>query len=138
MSEEQGSLKRLAELTSRLNTEPPIETVVRLLASLYIDGMAVCQIESGEIEWCDDGLVSITGYTRHELIGRCVDLLVPDDLRVKHEQLRQQFARNVQSRKMGTGPVLHLKHKTGLLLPCHIGLSPQVEGRVAIALQMEK
>src|SRR5262249_41027186 len=42
-------------------------------------------------------------YGRDELLGKRIELLVPDGLRTKHEGLRAGFTRQPQTRAMGAG-----------------------------------
>jgi PAS domain-containing protein len=112
--------------------------MLRLLLSLQIDGMAVCAVDTGQIVWCDSGFSTLTGYTHDELLAMSVDALVPDSIRFRHAVLRGEFAAHPTNRKLGTGPALLLKHRSGQERACHIGLSPQPDGLVAVAVQLHK
>jgi len=64
------------------------------------------------------------GYTRGELIGRSVELLVPARLRDAHAAHRETFARAPQARPMGAGRDLFGVRKDGSQVPVEIGLTP--------------
>ena len=80
------------------------------------------------------------GYTRAELVGKPVEMLVPADVRGRHPQLLEEFHRAPSSRAMGSGRELRGQRKDGSLFPVEIGLSPlpdrQGEGpQVAVSVR---
>jgi PAS domain S-box-containing protein len=64
------------------------------------------------------------GYTREELLGKSVDLLVPQRLRGKHPEHRASYQANPKVRAMGSGLELHGRRKDGSEFPVEISLSP--------------
>ena len=64
------------------------------------------------------------GYTREELLGNSVDILVPDLLRATHSEHRAGFTANSAARMMGSGRELHGLRKDGSSFPVEIGLNP--------------
>lgn len=64
------------------------------------------------------------GYTRDELIGEVVEILVPDRFRGHHPDLRDGFFRAPRSRPMGAGRDLYGVRKDGTEVPVEIGLNP--------------
>jgi PAS domain S-box-containing protein len=87
--------------------------------------------DKGEIELVNAAVERHLGYARDELLGRSVDILVPDGLRGDHAAYRAGFAAQPESRPMGAGRDLHAQRKDGSLLPVEIGLNPvQRNGRV--------
>ena len=64
------------------------------------------------------------GYTRGELVGRSVDLLVPEHLRAAHATFREDFVHAPVARPMGEGRELFGRRKDGTLFPVEIGLRP--------------
>ena len=75
------------------------------------------------------------GYSREELIGRPVEVLVPERLRQRHVGLRRKFAGNPTMRLMGTGRDLLAARKDGSEFPVEIGLNSLVTniGNIVIA-----
>jgi len=79
-----------------------------------------------------DGLIVIAnrtaetmfGYTREELMGQKVDLLVPDAHRAAHPGHRKAFANAGLTRPMGLGLDLFAQRKDGSKFPVEISLSP--------------
>ena len=64
------------------------------------------------------------GYTRGELVGRSVDLLVPEHLRAAHATYREDFVHEPVARPMGEDRELFGRRKDGTLFPVEIGLRP--------------
>jgi PAS domain S-box-containing protein len=64
------------------------------------------------------------GYRREELIGHCVEVLVPDRFRAQHPAYRASFVAAPSTRPMGAGRDLHGRRKDGSEFPVEIGLTP--------------
>lgn len=65
------------------------------------------------------------GYDRGDLLGRAVEMLVPDRHRGAHAGLRGGFFRHAHSsRPMGAGRDLFARHRDGSEFPVEIGLNP--------------
>lgn len=91
--------------------------------------------ESGDIVLTNAQVDKLFGYAREELLGKKVDMLVPEMMRPGHPKLRDSFFTAPRPRTMGAGRELHGLRKDGSLVPVEIGLNPIVtsEGRFAIA-----
>jgi PAS domain S-box-containing protein len=66
---------------------------------------------------------SLFGYTREELVGRPVDILVPDGVVGGHPANRARYFANPTMRPMGAGLELAAKRKDGTEFPVDISLS---------------
>ncbi len=64
------------------------------------------------------------GYTRSELIGQLLEMLVPQRFRGQHPQHVAEFMAAPQSRAMGAGRELFGVRKNGSEVPIEIGLNP--------------
>lgn len=64
------------------------------------------------------------GYSRQELLGQPVELLVPKRFRDKHPDQRAGFFAVPMARAMGVGRDLHGLRKDGSEFPVEIGLNP--------------
>ena len=64
------------------------------------------------------------GYSRIELIGNCVDMLVPVSRIRSHMDLRAAYMRELTTRPMGAGRDLFAQHRDGHEVPVEIGLGP--------------
>ena len=80
----------------------------------------------------DDGVIELTnlqteklfGYSRAELVGQPVEMLVPPEMRGGHSEHRQRFFASSKPRQMGAGLDLQAQRKDGSLFPVEISLSP--------------
>ncbi len=64
------------------------------------------------------------GYTRDELLGQPVELLIPERFRTHHQSYRQAYTKNPVVRPMGVGLELYARRKDGSDFPVEINLSP--------------
>jgi PAS domain S-box-containing protein len=64
------------------------------------------------------------GYSRDELLGRPIELLLPEPLRKRHLEHRATFYADAQTRAMGAGRDLYGLRKDGTKIPVEIGLAP--------------
>jgi PAS domain S-box-containing protein len=64
------------------------------------------------------------GYTREELLGQPVEVLVPETQRAPHSQHRARYWDHPVTRPMGTGLDLRGRRKDGSSFPVEISLSP--------------
>jgi PAS domain S-box-containing protein len=65
----------------------------------------------------------IFGYRREELAGQPLELLVPEDLRARHQAHRTLYAAHPHTRPMGLGMMLSGRRKDGRLFPVEVSLS---------------
>lgn len=75
------------------------------------------------------------GYHPSELIGRRLDVLVPENFRARHVEHEKAYFINMQTRPMGVGLTLEARRKDGTLFPVEIGLSAieTAAGKLAVA-----
>jgi PAS domain S-box-containing protein len=66
----------------------------------------------------------ILGYSPAELLGKSVDMLVPDAVRPGHPELRKQYMKNPIPKPLGLGRDLYARHKDGHEVPVEISLIP--------------
>jgi PAS domain S-box-containing protein len=64
------------------------------------------------------------GYAAEELVGRQVEVLIPERFRGEHVGLRRTFTLDPQARPMGEGRGLFGLRKDGTEFPVEIGLNP--------------
>ncbi len=80
--------------------------------------------EKGEIVLINRQTEILFGYTKEELTGRQVEILVPVDLRDRHVDDRSRYFSNPKVRAMGAGLALYAVKKDGTQIPVEISLSP--------------
>jgi PAS domain S-box-containing protein len=118
-----GEIIGLAKITRDITAQRFAEEKFRLAVEscpsgmVMIDGAGKIVMVNGEIERLFD-------YTRVELIGQPIDILVPASLRPEHVRHRDCFARNPEARRMGSGRDLFGRRKDGSEFPVEVGLNP--------------
>ena len=106
-----------------INKKAPSENLFEAILESSPDAMVISDRE-GIIQIVNNQTELLLGYTRKELIGQKVELLVPDHTVGRHPKLREGFYEETEIRKMGHTPDLAAKHKNGDLIPVDISLSP--------------
>jgi PAS domain S-box-containing protein len=78
----------------------------------------------GQIVMVNAEIERMFGYTRQELIGHSVDILVPPRARSTHPQFRSEFVVSPGTRAMGVGRDLSGLRKDGREFPVEVALNP--------------
>jgi PAS domain S-box-containing protein len=89
------------------------------------DAMVIVD-QAGIITLTNAQAVKLFGYTREELLGQAVEMLVPERFHGKHHGHRKGFFGAPRPRSMGAGLDLHGRRKDGTEFPVEISLSPLV------------
>src|SRR5215216_2987274 len=86
-------------------------------AMVVIDAHGTIVLANGQAE-------AMFGYARDELVGRSIDLLVPEAVRAAHRQHREAYVADPHLRPMGSGVDLQACRKDGSAFPVEISLAP--------------
>jgi PAS domain S-box-containing protein len=78
----------------------------------------------GEIVLVNDQTERMFGYSREELLGSPVELLINEAIRDKHVEYRDEYLSDPAVRPMGVGRELLALRKDGTEFPVEIGLNP--------------
>ena len=87
------------------------------------DGILVIEAD-GNIVVANPMACELFGYSRHDLVGANVDLLLPDGLRAGHAAHRASYLARPRTRPMGSGLDLRGHKRSGVEFPVEISLSP--------------
>ena len=87
------------------------------------DAMVITD-ESGRIVLVNSQAERVFGYRRDELVGRPVEILMPERLREQHVRRRAGYNEEPRTRRMGQGLDLFAVRKNGTEFPVEISLSP--------------
>ena len=87
------------------------------------DGMVIVD-RQGTIIMVNAQTLALFGYTRDELLGKHVEMLVPPRFRDIHPFHRTQYGKNPRLRPMGADLELYALRKNGSEYPVEISLSP--------------
>ncbi len=121
-----GSVISFTDITERKRAEQRLretEQYYRSVLELAPDALMVVD-EQGIIQLTNTQGEKLFGYTREELVGQAVEMLVPLAQRAGHDKLRAGFHRAPAAREMGANRELRGLRKDGSLFPAEIGLSP--------------
>jgi PAS domain S-box-containing protein len=121
----------IVDITTRKQLEERFEKVIE--ASPY--GKILID-ERGIIQLINRSLLNLFGYEREELIGKSMDVLLPERYRENHASLRQSYTQKPTLRAMGVGRDLTGRHKNGTEIPIEIGLNPveSDKGKLTLAV----
>lgn len=86
------------------------------------EGLLVANNE-GDILMANPRVCEMFGYSKSELVGKEIDMLVPDQLRDKHVKHREGYNQLPKKRSMGAGLDLQGKKKDGSSFPVEISLN---------------
>jgi PAS domain S-box-containing protein len=88
---------------------------------------------AGEIQALNARAETMFGYERGELLGRQIEVLVPESLRSPHVRDRRAYVARPTTRPMGIGLDLSARHKRGTRFPVEISLSAvEVAGDLSV------
>ena len=86
---------------------------------------AILQVDAdGRIILLNRVTEDMFGYTREELLGQPVEVLIPHELHARHVQHRSDYRQKPMRRAMGSGLALEAIRKDGSRFPVEISLSP--------------
>lgn len=111
------------ELMVQRERQQEIEKFFRSVLELAPDGLMVVD-QQGVIQLVNAKCETLFGYSREELIGQPVEILVPLESRSRHPAMRADYHKAASTRKMGGSRDLKAVRKDGSMFPAEIGLSP--------------
>jgi PAS domain S-box-containing protein len=112
-------LSAIVDISTRKRLEERFRRVVESAPNAMVMIRA-----NGQIEMVNAQAELVFGYSRTELLGQPVEMLVPERFRGHHPGLRSSFFGEPQPRPMGAGRDLYGLRKDGSEFPVEIGLNP--------------
>jgi PAS domain S-box-containing protein len=114
-----GYIGSAIDITLRKEAEEHFRLVVEAAPSalLMVDEHGVMTLVNSQTE-------QLFGYSRAELLGQPVEMLVPERFRAVHPRHREGFFQTPTTRAMGAGRDLFGLCKDGREVPIEIGLNP--------------
>jgi PAS domain S-box-containing protein len=88
------------------------------------DATIIVDDSDGHIVYANEGAEQVFGYSRLELMGQAIEVLVPPRLREAHRIEREGYSTAPRRRPMGLGLDLHGRRSDGREFPAEISLSP--------------
>jgi PAS domain S-box-containing protein len=112
-------LSAITDISARKRMEARFRQVVEAAPNAM-----VMVNKAGIIEMVNAQAELIFGYSRDELLGQSIDILLPERFRHQHPQHRASFFSDLSPRSMGAGRDLYGRHKDGSEFPVEVGLNP--------------
>ncbi len=114
-----GGVVVFRDITQRQRAEKKFRSLVESApdAMVIVDGGGRIVIVNGPAE-------RLFRYSREELVGQPIEMLVPTRLRDRHLGHRSSYLAEPRAREMGTGLELYGLRKDGTEFPVEISLSP--------------
>lgn len=113
------TLATILDITERQRSQE----MVHLAVEAAPNGMVMTD-KNGTITLVNSMIETLFGYSRDELIGANIDMLVPERFKQHHPEVRHAYTARPVSRAMGQGRDLYALNKKGEEFPVEIGLNP--------------
>jgi len=110
-------------ITPNENNSKPLELSFRWLFDSAPDAMTLVN-DHGLIVLVNARAEKVFGYSKEELIGKPVEMLMPERFRTNHSKVRTAYMAAPTTRPMGNGTELCGQKKDGSEFPVEISLSP--------------
>lgn len=117
-------LNILDDLADEMRDRTRLEEKFRGLVESAPNALVIAN-EEGCIVLVNAEMEAMFGYSRAEVLGQTVEMLLPERFRGRHATLRDRYGRSdPKPRPMGSDMELYGRRKNGKEFPIEIGLSP--------------
>jgi PAS domain S-box-containing protein len=118
-----GSFVGMASIIRDVTEEKLAQEMFRLAVEACPSGMVMID-RTGTILMVNGEIERLFGYSRHELINKSIDMLVPERLRLRHARHREAFKSNPAKRAIDGHRDLLGRRKDGTEFAIEVGLNP--------------
>ena len=133
-----GYVKITRDFTERKKAEEALQHSEQQLRALFefSPDAIMASDQDGRITQVNARMESAFGYSKEELLGQSVDVLVPERFRRAHPAHRKDYSDRARIRQMGIGLELYGRRKDGSEFPVDIMLGPveMPEGRITLSV----
>ena len=128
----------IRDISERKRTEEALrhsEQQLRALFEFSPDAI-IASDQRGRITEMNEQVESLFGYTKAELLGQSIDVLVPERFRRTHPAHRKDYSDRSRVRQMGIGLELYGRRKDGSEFPVDImlGAVQTADGRIVLSV----
>jgi PAS domain S-box-containing protein len=123
ITDEQGSIVAISAIGRDITERKQAERRFRVLLESAPDAMVIVNPE-GKIVLVNTQAEKQFGYARYEMLGRMVEMLIPEPYRGQHPIHRTYYSDHSYTRQMGSKMELYGLRKDGTEFPIEVSLSP--------------
>ena len=107
------------DITARKEEEERFQSLLEAApdAILLVDSNGIIVVVNSQVQ-------VLLGYSRKELLGNSVEMLVPEEMKTRHPDLRKQFMDRVSMESITRNSELNAVTKDGRRIPVDVALSP--------------
>lgn len=130
-----GRVQSVLMIATDITEQRHLETLAKeresIIAALFdTAAQAILAVDlEGRIQLANRMAADQFGYDADALIGMAIEELLPQPVRVKHEQFRRKFQENGSQRQMGVNQDLRARRKDGTTFPVEVSLSQVQTGK---------
>ncbi len=142
IQDDKGTITGFAKVTRDLSERKRAEDAVRRSEAQYralfdsSPDAIVASDQEGGITELNSRAEAVFGYSRAELLGQSVEILVPERFRSGHPKHRHEYSSRARVRPMGAGLELFGRRKDGTEFPADIMLGPVETAEGAVVLSV--
>ena len=133
-----GFSKVTRDFTDRKKSEEALRLSEQRFRTLFESSpdAIIATNQDGQITEANSQVARYFGYSRAELLGQPIEILVPERFRNAHADHRKEYNEQPRTRPMGVGLSLHGRHKDGSEFPVDIMISTveSADGRIILSV----
>ncbi|EPR66420.1 PAS domain S-box protein [Cyclobacterium qasimii] len=123
IKDQKGKIVGISSIIRLVSQYEKATSKAQALLETAPDAMVIVN-KVGQIVLINAQTERLFGYKKEELLGKEVELLIPDEFLKHHSAHRTKYASKPKVRNMGQGMELYGKNKSGNNFPVEISLSP--------------
>lgn len=116
-------VRKFTGIVRDISSHKQVEAQFQQVVESAPNGMLMID-PNGKITLLNKQVESMFGYTREDMLGQPVEMLIPERFRAHHPSHRSGYFSAPASRVMGAGRELFGLHKNGTEFPVELGLNP--------------
>jgi PAS domain S-box-containing protein len=133
LKDQHGNITGILGISRNITGRKRADDKFRALLESAPDAMVIVN-QQGSIEFVNSQTEKLFGYTREELLGQAIEMLVPEPFHNRHSAHRHSYIADPHARGMGIGLELFALRKDGSQFPVEISLGPiETEAGILIA-----